>query len=210
MAFSTDKRLWKYGSKVASSLGHGVAWELDFLRGMHQGNALRYLARELSSATGRAIQLTSIWLDKHAWVTWYQGGNRVDQRELADLAVIVRRRRKGKVVNWMWLIQGKRISKLLGTYGGSSTPYELDLLHRMPMFSLNGFSGTFRLKRDFPSSGGKTSPDWPIPVSTPWTFMDFRADSAQPWSANSQKYSSIAPRWPGSPPPQGNALNFSL
>lgn len=203
MAFSTDKRLWRYGSKVASSLGHGVAWELDFLRGMHQGNALRYLARELSSATGRAIQLTSIWLDKHAWVTWYQGGNRVDQRELADLAVIVRRRRKGKVVNWMWLIQGKRISKLLGNYGGSSTPYELDLLHRMPMFSLNGFSGTFRLKRDFPSSGGKTSPDWPIPVSTPWTFMDFRADSAQPWSANSQKYSSIAPRWPGSPPPQG-------
>ena len=87
MAFSTDKRLWRYGSKVASSLGHGVAWELDFLRGMHQGNALRYLARELTSATGLAIQLTSIWLDKHAWVTWYQGGNRVDQRELADLAV---------------------------------------------------------------------------------------------------------------------------
>ena len=98
MAFSTDKKLWRYGSKVAGNIGHGVAWELDFLRGMHQGNALRYLARELSSATGRAIHLTSIWLDKHAWVSWSQGGNRVDKRELADLAVIVRRRRKGKIV----------------------------------------------------------------------------------------------------------------
>ena len=43
MAFSTDKKLWRYGSKVAGNIGHGVAWELDFLRGMHQGNALRYL-----------------------------------------------------------------------------------------------------------------------------------------------------------------------
>ena len=204
MAFSTDKKLWRYGSKVAGNIGHGVAWELDFLRGMHQGNALRYLARELSSATGRAIHLTSIWLDKHAWVSWSQGGNRVDKRELADLAVIVRRRRKGKIVSWMWLIQGKRTDKLLGTYGGSSTPYELDLLHRMPMFSLNGYSGTFRLKRDFPPSGCTAiSPEWPIAVSTPWTFMDFDADMADPWSAYSQGYSPIAPRWPGSNPPLG-------
>ena len=34
MAFSTDKKLWRYGSKVAGNIGHGVAWELDFLRGM--------------------------------------------------------------------------------------------------------------------------------------------------------------------------------
>ena len=204
MAFSTDKRLWRYGSKVASSLGRGVAWELDFLRGMHQGNALRYLARELSSATGRAIHLTSIWLDKHAWVSWSQGGNRVDKRELADLAVIVRRRHQRKVVSWMWLIQGKRTSKLLDTYTGSSTPFELDLLHRMPMFSLNGVKGAFRLKNDFPPSGCTAiSPQWPIAVSTPWTFMDFRADSAKHWSANSQTYSPIAPRWPGSNPPLG-------
>ena len=203
MAIQTDKRLWRYGSKVASSMGRGFAWELDFLRGMHQGHALRYLAGELSSQTGRSIHLTSIWLDKHAWVSWNQGGNRVEKRELADLAVIVRRMRKGKIVRWMWLVQGKRTDKLLGTYGGPSTPYELDLLHRMPMFSLKGCSRTFRLKRDFPSSGGKSSPDWPVTVSTPWTFMDFRAGSAQPWLVQSQKFSSIAPRWPGSNPPQG-------
>ena len=70
MAFSTDKRLWKYGSKVASSLGHGVAWELDFLRGMHQGNALRYLARELSSAYASGdVTLNRAWIPP-LYLTW--------------------------------------------------------------------------------------------------------------------------------------------
>lgn len=134
MTIAYDKTLWDFGRAVADQRQHKVAWELDFLRGMHQGPSLSDLASKLSSATGQPIQLTSVWMDKHAWASWYQGSTRVNKRELADLAVIVRKRHGRGVAKWMWLIQGKRTKKLLDNYGGTSTPFELDLLHRMPDF----------------------------------------------------------------------------
>lgn len=201
MTIAYDKTLWDFGKAVANHKQRKVAWELDFLRGMHQGPSLSDLAGKLSSATGQPIQLTSVWMDKHAWVSWYQGTTRVNKRELADLAVIVRKRHDGGIANWMWLIQGKRTKKLLDNYGGTSTPFELDLLHRMPDFWLNGSPKAFKLTSDFPDSGitGK-SPAWAVDVSTPWTFLDFDADANQPSSAHGEGYSPVAPRWPGATP----------
>ncbi|WP_156969964.1 hypothetical protein [Arenimonas malthae] len=201
MTIPDDKSLWDYGKAVANYKRRKVAWELDFLRGMHQGSSLSDLAFNLSSATGQPIQLTSVWMDKHAWVSWYQGTTRVNKRELADLAVIVRKRYGGEIAKWMWLIQGKRTKKLLDTYGGTSTPFELDLLHRMPDFWLNGSQKAFKLKGDFPDNGiTSKSPAWAVDVSTPWTFLDFDADASQESSAYSNGYSPVAPRWPGATP----------
>lgn len=197
-----DEILWKYGQQVAASKGHARAWELDFLRGMHQGPALADLAQFLRLSTHRNIRLMSIWLDKHAWVYWQtRNGEHVRKRELADLAVIVRKPVGSGIARWMWLIQGKRTNQLLDTYSGISTACELDLLHRIPKFGIIGTNKTFNLKRDFPSRRSRTPhAAWGVPVSVPWTFMDFDADIQNPSSAYSSGYSPIAPRWPGQKP----------
>jgi hypothetical protein len=187
-----DYQLWKLGENVANNpvLGkakHPIPWELDFLRGMHQKVALSLLAQYLQISTGRNVRLMSIWLDKTAWVSWTDpNGKLVKRRELADLAVVVRKQSGRTIDRWMWLVQGKRTHQLLDTYTGTSSPHEIDLLQRMPTFSMQGVTKPFALANECTS--GKV---------VPWTFVDFDADISAPNSAYIKGYSPIAPRWLG-------------
>ncbi|CAJ0802528.1 hypothetical protein LMG7141_04122 [Ralstonia condita] len=199
----SDSILWDRGEEVAKHRGRqGKAWELDFLRGMHAEPALQHLATHLSNNTGRHIQLSSIWLDKHAWVSWTdENGKRVSKRELADLAVIVRRPSGRSLSRWMWLLQGKRIGCPLETYSGTSSPYEVDLLQRMPPFNLRGTNFDLQTRDFDPTVKIKVGSPWNIEqVFVPWTFLDF------PDSKTSSRFTNhplIAPRWLGGMPKPG-------
>ncbi|WP_329889487.1 hypothetical protein [Stenotrophomonas sepilia] len=198
------------GRKVAREKGRRYKnWELDFVRGLHQGRALSSLAADLTISTGIPVRLMSIWLDKNAWVTWKDSaGHLVSRRELADLAVVVRQPMGGKVAQWMWLLQAKRTMHLLDSYVGSSSLHELDLLHRMPDFSLLEGDGKTRrliasniaLANEF--AIGKTpagvSP-WPCPGVVPWTFLDFDSDVKDASSAARNHFSPVSARWLGTP-----------
>jgi hypothetical protein len=194
-----DDILWNLGQSVAANRSHVRAWELDFLRGMHAGPAVRMLARYLQLATNQDIRLMSIWMDKHAWASWTNAsGATVKRRELADLAVIVRRRHGPGIARWMWLVQAKRTAKLLAPYSGRSSVHELDLLHRIPDFTLSGVTKPFQLNTEFlPTASVPSRLPWSADISVPWTFLDFDLDRLQLDSANSNGYSPIAPRWPG-------------
>ncbi|MCF3470379.1 hypothetical protein [Stenotrophomonas maltophilia] len=196
-----DEELWKYGRQVADERKRSTSWELDFLRGMHQGPALTDLASALGQQTGQAVRLMSIWMDKHAWVSWKDSaGKLVAKRELADLAVIVRKPHGGGIARWMWLIQGKRTEKVLERYSGESSHYEIDLLQRMPEFSILGTNKKFDLRDEFPPRGRLASAaDWRCDTGVPWTFMDFDACTHKASSAVAKGISPIAPRWLGAP-----------
>ncbi|MDZ5832707.1 hypothetical protein U4I41_10130 [Stenotrophomonas maltophilia] len=205
-----DREIWRMGRKVAREKGRRYKnWELDFVRGLHQGRALSSLAADLTISTGIPVRLMSIWLDKNAWVTWKDSaGHLVSRRELADLAVVVRQPMGGKVAQWMWLLQAKRTMHLLDSYVGSSSLHELDLLHRMPDFSLLEGDGKTRrliasniaLANEF--AIGKTpagvSP-WPCPGVVPWTFLDFDSDVKDASSAARNHFSPVSARWLGTP-----------
>lgn len=188
----SDLALWIEGYNVAQARKHNVPWELDFLRGMHQKSALDYLAKTLSYFTNKNIRLMSIWMDKHAWITINN-----KKQELADLAIIVRKRENGKLNKWMWLVQGKRTRKLLGTYTGGSSKDELKLMQEMPTFTLQSSKNVFDLKTDFPPGCG----------IIPWTFLDFDAQISSNKSAYKNGYSPIAPRWLGATPSAGTWAN---
>ncbi|MGV8931959.1 MAG: hypothetical protein ACOH1R_07615 [Luteimonas sp.] len=202
-----DDALWERGFVVANGRGHTTTWELDFLRGMHNGEALSDLAASLKVTTGHDIRLMSIWLDKTAWVSWVDLADaKVKKRELADLAVIVRKEHGGAIEPWMWIMQAKRVENLAQRYTGESTDYELDLLHRMPEFELRGSERSFDLTKEFHFTNGlrTASAPWGCEVSTPWTFLDLDANRHSKTSAAAHGYSPISARWTGCPPEQGS------
>lgn len=199
-----DTVLWGLGEAVSRWYGRrpGRVWELDFVRGLHEQSALRQLAIWIGQHTGQAVRLHSIWMDKHAWVSWDapDGGPRRERRELADLAVIIRRHHSGKRRVWMWVAQAKRVRRAFGKYTGESSKHEIELLHGMPTFRLEGVDDVFELTQDFPP--GSVLPQvtaWPE-VSVPWTFIDFDSDPAKPGSAMSMLGSPIVARWTAGPP----------
>lgn len=187
-----DRILWQFGENVAKAKSHKTTWELDFLRGMHEGTALAHLVSTLKNNTGHDILARSIWLDKFAWASWKeQNGKPVTKRELADLAIIIRKHNGRKTSNWMWLQQAKRVTTSFEKYSGTSSPYEMDLFHRMPTFNLlnNPNSVPFNLQNDFPKS-----------EYIPWTFLDFHDKSGSFLTCHSP----ISPRWPAEKPPTGS------
>lgn len=64
-----------------------VPHELDYLRGMHNSNALAVLSDWLTRKVGLYIQLRTMWQDKYVYVKPVVGS----RRELADIAVITQR-----------------------------------------------------------------------------------------------------------------------
>lgn len=201
-ALQTELTLWHAGVQVAGWKGRTNPWELDFLRGMHQGPSLQILAWHLMLACRTSIRLKSLWLDKHVWAHWQlPGSTNTSRHELADLAVIVRHRSTRRT--WMWLLQAKRVVTCLAPYPKNpSTKAELDLLHRMPIFSVVNTS--FDLRRDFPKSA-QPSHSWRLPAArVPWTFLDLHAGLSAPLSGALAFPHPIAVRWPGTrlgPPP---------
>ena len=206
-----DSKLWLHGRRVARARGRRTKnWELDFVRGMHQGKALQQLSDYLRAATGTPVRLMSIWMDKNAWVTWTNGSSTalVKRRELADVAVVVRQPQGAGMAEWLWLMQAKRTMHLLEPYSGVSSVHELQLLHEMPAFSLLEGDGRSRkfiasnidLKKDF-GAGIKHQRvrPWLSEATTPWTFLDFDADRKDTGSASAHGFSPVSARWLGTP-----------
>ena len=196
-----DNLLWGYGKNVATLRNHlRHPWELDVLRGMHQQPALNALAVYLGTTTGQPIRLTSIWMDKQVWVSWKdRNGINKTNKELADLAVVVRRKHNGKMHRWMWIAQAKSNSRMLAPYRGGSSANEIDLLHRMPPFQLANVAAPFDLLSDFRTPVSTGLP-WNRQALVPWTFLDFDKDPLDPASAKQKGVSPIAARWPAKKP----------
>ena len=200
-AQAMDQRLWGLAESIATWNSHlSGAWELDYVRALHERPALQQLSTWLGQQSGQTIRMHSIWLDKHAWVHWGDPANakqRVGLCELADLAVVIRKNLDGVIHHWLWVLQAKRTSTAFAKYSGTSSDHEIELLQQMPPFNLhNCLSGTFHLKPEFtklvPLQDG--SP-WPTP-QIPWTFLDFDQFPAKKSSAASKMGSPVAARWP--------------
>lgn len=196
-----DHLLWGLAAPVANWKRHyNGSWELDFVRALHEPHALQQLCIWLGQQSGQTIRMHSIWLDKHAWVYWNDPANttrRVGPRELADFAVVIRKKLNGVIHHWLWVLQAKRVSKAFARYSGTSSPYEIELLQQMPPFDLDKcLSGTFNLQPEFTNRLAlQAGSPWPTP-QIPWTFLDFDQFPARRSSSASQMGSPIAARWP--------------
>lgn len=200
-AQAMDHLLWGLAAPIANWYNHvNGAWELDFVRALHEPLGLQQLSAWLGQQSGQTIRMHSIWLDKHAWVKWDNPANanhRVGPCELADLAVVVRKNLNGDIHHWLWVLQAKRTSNAFANYSGPSSAHEIELLQQMPRFDLtNCQSGTFDLKPEFTRCAAlQAGSPWPTP-QIPWTFLDFDQFPAKPSSAASQMGSPVAARWP--------------
>ena len=196
-----DHLLWGLASPIATWNNHNAgAWELDYVRALHEPPGLQQLSTWLGQQSGQTIRMHSIWLDKHAWVRWddpANPGQRVGPCELADLAVVIRKNLNGVIHHWLWVLQAKRASTAFAKYSGTSSAHEIELLQQMPPFDLDKcLSGTFDLKPEFTSCVAlQAGSPWPTP-QIPWTFLDFDQFPANRSSAASQMGSPVAARWP--------------
>lgn len=200
-AQAMDHLLWGLAAPIANWKGHYTgAWELDYVRALHEPYCLQELCIWLGQQSGQTIRMHSIWLDKHAWVSWNDPLNTtqtVGLCELADLAVVIRKNLNGVIYHWLWVLQAKRVSKAFAKYTGTSSRHEIELLQEMPPFDLDKcLSGTFNLQPEFTSRLAlQAGSPWPTP-QVPWTFLDFDRFPAKHSSSASKMGSPIAARWP--------------
>lgn len=200
-AQAMDHLLWGLAAPIAKWNNHSAgAWELDFVRALHERPGVQQLSTWLGQQSGQTIRMHSIWLDKHAWVYWGGPANatqRIGPCELADLAVVIRKNLNGVIHHWLWILQAKRTSSAFAKYSGPSSAHEIELLQQMPPFDLDKcLSGTFDLKPEFTSCAAlQAGSPWPTP-QIPWTFLDFDRFPAKQSSAASKMGSPVAARWP--------------
>ncbi|WP_146183821.1 hypothetical protein [Limnohabitans sp. T6-20] len=200
-AQAMDHLLWGLAEPIANWNNHFAgAWELDYVRALHEPPGLQQLSTWLGQQSGQTIRMHSIWLDKHAWVQWDDPVNttqRVGPCELADLAVVIRKNLNGVVYHWLWVLQAKRASTAFAKYSGTSSAHEIELLQQMPPFDLDKcLSGTFDLKPEFTSRVQLQAGSPWLKPQIPWTFLDFDRFPAKRSSAASQMGSPVAARWP--------------
>lgn len=145
--FSTewlDSEIWLAGCRLfadpfarySSSRRARFPHELDFLRGLHNRGVVRAIRRYLNHALpGIHIAVSSLWLDKTAYVRPLVKGSLGPRRELADLAVVVRNLGTGQTN--MWVLQAKKADAAAAPLGsGRSTRLEVELLEDCPHFQL--------------------------------------------------------------------------
>lgn len=142
--------------------------ERDFLRAFHSQAAVTALRDKLASSCGLTakVRVSSIWIDKYP-LAFPQPPHATTygSREIADLAVIVRRTSRGRLDQRMWIVQGKVESR--GWQNKDSSPKEIDLLENCPAFDLYTSSaagakrlGTFDLRQDFGPPPYRGQPFW--------------------------------------------------
>ncbi len=137
-----DFELWKAGvdrflSTSAYLKKKGTTpHELDYLRGMHDPLSLKLLRDFLINNLGTPnVKITSVWLDKTAKVAPVGKGIDPSNRELGDLAVVVRRLDPIKDFTSMWVLQAKKLPLPTSTLPHDiSTKKEIELLEKCPDF----------------------------------------------------------------------------
>lgn len=160
---NVDFELWKAGvDRFTDPIlryppGGSVPHELDYLRGMHSPKSLKLLRDFLIKSLGiNSIVLTSIWLDKIAKVSPLGLGISKANRELGDLAIVIRRRDRSDKFISMWVLQAKKLpnptSKLPSDL---PTKKEIELLEKCPEFDFIRADKTktrIKLQSDFGGS----------------------------------------------------------
>jgi hypothetical protein len=146
--------------------------ELDYLRGIHRFSTLKTLQSYLTSALlGVSVRVTSVWLDKASYVYPTKTAYSPPRRELADLAVLIRR---GKEHQYMWLLQAKKSGS--GTANlptDTPTLKEVELLECMPNFNFVRADKTCSLiclQKDFGSNPAQFQH---------WSFLMLKDDPSQ-------------------------------
>lgn len=137
-----DFELWKAGvDRFTDPIlryppGGSVPHELDYLRGMHSPTSLKLLRDFLIKNLGTPnVKITSVWLDKIAKVAPVGKGIDPSNRELGDLAVVVRRLDTIKDFTSMWVLQAKKLPLPTSTLPHDiSTKKEIELLEKCPDF----------------------------------------------------------------------------
>lgn len=162
-----------------------VPHELDYLRGMHNCQALAVLSDWLSRKVGLDIRLRTMWQDKHVYVKPKVGG----RRELADIAVITQRLEAGNVISRaMWLLQAKVAEKPTSSFKGSSSRREIELFEGVqgaqpPGFDLLDHKGVTAIA---------TFPPGAFRGPNHWSFLTLHRDPKVP------VHEVLRDRWPGS------------
>ncbi len=149
-----DFELWKAGAErffngAAYSKKVAVPHELDYLRGILSLSSLALLRDFLEKGLGTPnIKLTSVWLDKIAKVAPIGPGINPANRELGDLAVVIRRHDHASDFISMWILQAKKLATpAIGLPTDPSTKKEIELLEGCPDFFFIRADKTKRLIR---------------------------------------------------------------
>lgn len=163
-----------------------VPHELDYLRGIHNCEALDVLSTWLSLKVGLEVRLRTMWQDKHIYVKPTVG----KQRELADIAVISQRLKAGNVISRsMWILQAKVVEKPTSSFSGTSSKKEIELFEGAPPGSQTpGFN---LLERNNGRSIG-FFPAGAFCGPLHWSFLTLHRDPKMPLQ------DVLRDRWPGS------------
>ncbi|WP_457096840.1 hypothetical protein [Lysobacter sp. P5_B9] len=158
-----DFRIWDAGVFHFNSVPHikrgaPPPHELDYLHGFHNVQTLTEIQQFITAQLHADIRITSVWLDKAQYVapvdmsSSSRSGALLEQRELCDLAVIVRRSVGDKHERSMWLLQVKKLSSPIASLPTDhSTKKEVELLEACPPFEFLAQppSPIFDLSSDF-------------------------------------------------------------
>lgn len=177
-----------------------VPHELDYLRGIHNREALDVLSTWLSTKVRLEIRLRTMWQDKHIYVK-PPGGK---QRELADIAVIAQRLNAGHVISRsMWILQAKVVEKPTSRFSGSSSRKEIELFEGAPP---GGKTPGFDLLERKSGSSIGSFPAGAFGGPLHWSFLTLHRDPKVPVQE------ALRDRWPGSNivAPTHNSLCRSL
>lgn len=159
--------------------------ELDYLRGLHNTNSLRVLARWLSSSVQGDVRITTMWQDKHVYVKPYGGG----RRELADIAIIKRSlTSSNQISRSMWVLQAKVVDSPTDKFKGPSSKKEIELFEGPPGFS----SPQFELLDGAGSNVIASFPAGAFKGPKHWSFLTIHRNPSQPVQC------ALRDRWPGS------------
>lgn len=170
--------------------------ELDYLRGFHDPVTLAAIKARIAAVTGSYVNVTSLWLDKTAYV--YPKSQHISsktRRELADLAVVLRDCSSGwPTLRTMWLLQAKKGDNPASSLPSNpSTKKEIELFEQSPQFELESWSKPktklfFDLEPEFGSPQNSAN-------FRHWSFLMFRETPNVPTSGGS---SPAQWRWSGS------------
>lgn len=172
--------------------------ELDYLRGFHDPVTLAAIKARIAAVTGCSVNVTSVWLDKTAYVyPMSQHVSSKTRRELADLAVVLRDRSSGwPTLRTMWLLQAKKGNNPASSLPPNpSTKKEIELFEQSPQFELESWSKP-KTKRFF-----DLEPEFGSPQNSAnfrhWSFLMFRETPNVPLGGGP---SPAQWRWSGSDP----------
>lgn len=198
LADDIDRMLWAAGHHFWLQRGGAhrsrKPHELDYLRAFHSPSALRALSRWLAVELETPVRLQTMWQDKSTYVRPRSGRGRAE-RELADLAVIVRRCAGGKVQRAMWILQAKVLSTPDAPLSGPASAKEIALFEGCPRFDVLDSLRGRKIGRTIDPTLFKRA------QGGNWSFLTYHAWPSHPYAGPGGPYP-VRLRWPGSTSPK--------